>query len=111
MATKTIQNCVLVEGPARGDADFCGRWLLAAAKADTLLSKARARDPDFGRIIFDLEFSRFFSRQARPALAVFATKTGWRAKVYPEGSENVEKLRARLEAKAALLSEQYELVL
>ena len=44
-------------------------------------------------------------------LAVFATKTGWRAKVYPEGSENVEKLRARLEAKAALLSEQYELVL
>jgi hypothetical protein len=44
-------------------------------------------------------------------LAVFATKTGWRAKVYPEGSENVEKLQTRVEAKAALLSEQYELVL
>jgi hypothetical protein len=61
MATKTIQNCALVEGPAWGDADFCGRWLLAAAKAYTLLSKARARDPDFGRIIFDLEFSRLFN--------------------------------------------------
>jgi hypothetical protein len=44
-------------------------------------------------------------------LAVFAEKTGWRAKVYPEGSENVEKLQARVDTKAALLSEQYGLVL
>ena len=61
MATKSIPTCVLVEGPAWGDADFCGRWLRAAAKADTLLSKARMRDPDFGMIISDLEFSRLFN--------------------------------------------------
>jgi hypothetical protein len=43
-------------------------------------------------------------------VAVFATRTGWRAKVYPESSENVGKLQARVDAKAALLSEQYELI-
>jgi hypothetical protein len=43
-------------------------------------------------------------------VAVFATKSGWRAKVYPEGSENVEKLQARVDAKVALLSEQHDLV-
>jgi hypothetical protein len=38
--------CVLVEGPAWGDAKFYGEWLLAAAKAESLWKEALG-DQDF----------------------------------------------------------------
>jgi hypothetical protein len=41
------QHWVLVEGPAPGDAQFLGRWLLTAAKADKLLQEHLERDLEF----------------------------------------------------------------
>ena len=37
---------ILIEGPRWGDAEFYGRWLLAAAKAEALWKKA-IKDPSF----------------------------------------------------------------
>jgi hypothetical protein len=37
---------VLIEGPNWGDAKFYGKWLLAAAQAETFWKEAR-KDPDF----------------------------------------------------------------
>jgi hypothetical protein len=39
-------SCVLVEGPRWGDAEFYGRWLLAAAKAEAFWKEA-FKDPTF----------------------------------------------------------------
>ena len=36
---------ILVEGPAWGDAEFYGNWLLMAAKANELLRQARSDIP------------------------------------------------------------------
>ncbi len=38
--------CILVEGPNWGDAEFYGKWLLAAAQAETFWKEAR-EDSDF----------------------------------------------------------------
>jgi hypothetical protein len=38
---------ILVEGPAWGDAEFYGQWLLNAAKAQTLLEQAKSDDASF----------------------------------------------------------------
>jgi hypothetical protein len=38
--------CILVEGPRWGDAEFYGRWLLAAVEARRLFTEA-TRDPVF----------------------------------------------------------------
>jgi hypothetical protein len=46
---------VLIEGPAPGDADFLGRWLLAAAEADKLLQEQYEQDPSFKLTISRLE--------------------------------------------------------
>jgi hypothetical protein len=43
----STQHWVLVEGPEPGDAQFLGRWLLTAAKADKLLQEQLERDPEF----------------------------------------------------------------
>ena len=48
--------CVLVEGPSWGDADFYGRWLLGAAKANELLQNAKNSDAEFLKTIETLEF-------------------------------------------------------
>ena len=49
---------------------------------------------------------------AKPDLrvAVFATKNGWRAKVYPEVDENVARVQVLVDEKVASLSNQYELI-
>ena len=44
---------ILVEGPKRCDAEFYGKWLLMAAKAEALWEKALA-DPDFEKRVFSL---------------------------------------------------------
>ena len=48
--------CVLVKGPNWGDAEFCGKWLLAAAQAETFWKEA-CKDPEFEkqveRVIYD----------------------------------------------------------
>ena len=46
---------VLVEGPAWGDAEFYGNWLLMSAKANGLLRQARSDDPEFSQLIDTLE--------------------------------------------------------
>ena len=46
---------VLVEGPAWGDADFYGHWLLEAARAQRLLEQAKRDDPVFRQAIDTLE--------------------------------------------------------
>ena len=49
------ESCILVEGPAWGDAEFYGKWLLSAAKANELLQRAKRDDPEFSRAIDTLE--------------------------------------------------------
>jgi hypothetical protein len=46
---------ILVEGPAWGDAEFYGQWLLNAAKAQTLLEQARSDDASFCSAVEVLE--------------------------------------------------------
>jgi hypothetical protein len=43
-------------------------------------------------------------------VAVFATTRGWKARVYPEPSDNAAQLQALVAEKAAALGEQYELI-
>jgi hypothetical protein len=45
---------ILVEGPAWGDAEFYGNWLLAA-KANKLLQQAKSDDPNFRSAVETLE--------------------------------------------------------
>jgi hypothetical protein len=49
------KSCILVEGPAWGDAKYYGRWLIAAAKANELLQIAKKHDAEFLRAIDTLE--------------------------------------------------------
>src|SRR5712671_6354773 len=55
------QHWVLVEGPAPGDADFLGRWLLAAAEAEKLLQEQYEQDPSFKLTISRLELVYAFA--------------------------------------------------
>jgi hypothetical protein len=49
------ESCILVEGPAFGDAEFYGKWLLSAAKANDLFQQAKTDDPEFRDAIDTLE--------------------------------------------------------
>src|SRR5689334_1386182 len=44
--SRKTDPCILIEGPRWGDAEFYGKWLLMAAKAQTLWKEAYA-DPEF----------------------------------------------------------------
>ena len=46
---------VLVEGPAPGEAEFLGRWLLAAVDADKALEQQRKRNPKLKEQISRIE--------------------------------------------------------
>jgi hypothetical protein len=46
VAIKQFGPCVLVEGPSWGDAEFYGRWLLAAAEAEAFWKNAY-KDSEF----------------------------------------------------------------
>jgi hypothetical protein len=46
--------CILVEGPRWGDAEFFGRWLLAADRVNTLWNEA-VKDPKFRSQVSRLE--------------------------------------------------------
>jgi hypothetical protein len=50
---------ILVEGPAWGDADFYGHWLLEAAKAQRLLDQAKKDNPVLREAIETLELAQF----------------------------------------------------
>ncbi len=83
--------CVLVEGPAWGDAKFYGEWLLAAAKAESLWKEA-LEDQDFrGKI----ETASFWST---PDFGIAATmmlmrrKSHWTRFVIDIDSEQGEDL-------------------
>jgi len=52
---KKSGTCVLVEGPAWGDADFYGRWLLDAAKANELLQQAKSGNRDLSEAVGSIE--------------------------------------------------------
>jgi hypothetical protein len=60
---ETDGSWVLVEGPAWGDAQFYGEWLLSAAKAQVLLRTA-LKDQQFAtqvervRIVYEPDFGR-----------------------------------------------------
>lgn len=61
--------CILVEGPSSRDAAFYGRWLLAAAKANSLCEKA-FEDDDFERFwIWMLGYTMDFGICATKLLA------------------------------------------
>jgi hypothetical protein len=65
-AAHNLNHCVLVQGPAWGDAEFLSKWLLAAAQAESFWRKAYENDdfrkqvvsvcavctPDFGIAAF-----------------------------------------------------------
>jgi hypothetical protein len=53
--TDLKQHWVLVEGPAPGDTQFLGRWLLAADRADKLLRGLFEQDPEFKRSVARIE--------------------------------------------------------
>ena len=53
------ETCILVEGPSWGDAEFYGRWLLDAAKANELLQKAKRDDSELRKAIDALEMVRY----------------------------------------------------
>jgi hypothetical protein len=46
---------ILVEGPAWGDADFYGHWLLEAGRVQRLLDQAKRDDPVFRQAIDTLD--------------------------------------------------------
>ena len=50
------RSCILIEGPAWGDAKFYGHWLITAAKAYELLENAKKNDAAFRTAIETLEF-------------------------------------------------------
>jgi hypothetical protein len=52
---------VLVEGPAPGDAEFLGRWLLAAVEADQELQRQFERNPGLKEQIASLEICYIIS--------------------------------------------------
>jgi hypothetical protein len=52
---------VLIEGPGPGDAEFLGRWLLAAAVADRSLEEQFKRNASLRERIATLEIIRFVS--------------------------------------------------
>jgi hypothetical protein len=62
-----IEPYVVIEGPTRDEADFCGRWLLAAAKAETFKEEA-LNDPLFKRTIGAVDWM-----DPKPHFAVSAT--------------------------------------
>ena len=55
MQSEKNDTRILVEGPAWGDAEFYGNWLLMAVKANGLLQEARNGDSDFNKSIETLE--------------------------------------------------------
>jgi hypothetical protein len=57
--TEKSSTQILVEGPAWGDADFYGHWLLEAAKAQRLLEGAKRDDPVFRQSIDTLEVDKY----------------------------------------------------
>ena len=59
---------VLVEGPGPGEADFLGRWLLAAAAADQELEEQFKRNPSLRQQIARLGADRFDCLDPRPQL-------------------------------------------
>ena len=59
--TDLKQHWVLVEGPAPGDAQFLGRWLLAAARADKRLRELFEQDPEFKRSVAKIELLYAFA--------------------------------------------------
>src|SRR5262245_18229825 len=68
--------CILVEGPAWGDAEFYGHWLLGAAKANELLQDAKNNDAEFRTAIETLEMLQCldFGIMATVFLSLFADK-------------------------------------
>jgi hypothetical protein len=52
---------VLVEGPGPGDAEFLGRWLLAAVEADQALQERFKKNPTLKKQINTLEVAYIFS--------------------------------------------------
>jgi hypothetical protein len=54
-AEEKNETRILIEGPAWGDAEFYGQWLLNAAKAQKLLEQARNDDPSFHSAVEVLE--------------------------------------------------------
>jgi hypothetical protein len=59
MQSEKNDTRILVEGPAWGDAEFYGNWLLLAAKANGLLQQARNGDPEFSKSIETLEVLQY----------------------------------------------------
>src|SRR5262245_58611388 len=68
--------CILVEGPAWGDAKFYGQWLLGAGKANELLQDATNNDAEFRTAIETLEMGQCldFGIMATVFLSLFADK-------------------------------------
>jgi hypothetical protein len=54
---------VLVEGPGPGEAEFLGRWLLAAVEADKTFEQQRKQNPNLKEQISRIEVEYLFSFQ------------------------------------------------
>jgi hypothetical protein len=71
-------RCILIESPKWGDAAFCGKWLSAAAHAETLWREAR-KDPEFDNqvervcVVFIPDFGIGASVMLRRLLNVYRT--------------------------------------
>ena len=72
-STETLDQYLLIEGPRWGDAKFCGKWLLAAGRANDLLTLVR-EDASFSRVMtaVDIICIRDFGISASVVLSKFA---------------------------------------
>jgi hypothetical protein len=83
--------CVLVEGPAWGDAKFYGEWLLAAAKAESLWKEALG-DQDFGKKAETVSFRSIPNFGIAATMMLMRLKSHWTRFVIDIDSEEGEDL-------------------
>jgi hypothetical protein len=106
------ESCILIEGPASGDAEFNGHWLLSTAKADELLQQAKRDDSQFCKAITDLEESEFmdFGLSAEWFLSQLAANKGFQTFVIEACSANAFVIMAET-GFFALTGDHYQMTL
>jgi hypothetical protein len=104
---------ILVEGPAWGDADFYGHWLLEAAKAQKLLEQAKRGDPIFRQAIDTLELLRLldYGIMATVLVSQFVDKE-FQTFIIEFASEDVNQLCLMVEMGFFVLTgDRYQMVI
>jgi hypothetical protein len=104
---------ILVEGPAWGDAEFYGNWLLMAAKANELLQQAKSDDPDFRNSIDTLEVWQLldFGLMATCFIAQFVDKNFQTFVIAPDSVDLTEFILMAEMGFFTLTGDRYQMTL